>query len=70
MAIFPLSICGISRAKGHSVVAQIAYDTHCQLSNERTGEKLEWSKLQSNESLRSITSGKVNCLWDSCELYE
>jgi hypothetical protein len=44
MAIFYLSILPISRARGHSVVAQIAYDTHCKLTNERTGEKLDWSK--------------------------
>jgi len=44
MAIFHLSIRPISRAKGHSAVAQIAYDTRCKLMNERTGEKLDWSK--------------------------
>ena len=44
MAIFHLSIRPISRAKGHSAVAQIAYDTRCKLTNERTGEKLDWSK--------------------------
>ena len=44
MAIFHLSIRPVSRAKGHSAVAQIAYDTRCKLTNERTGEKLDWSK--------------------------
>jgi len=44
MAIFHLSIRPISRAKGHSAVAQIAYDTRCKLTNELTGEKLDWSK--------------------------
>ena len=44
MAIFHLSIRPISRAKGHSAVAQIAYDTRCKLTNERTGEKHDWSK--------------------------
>ena len=44
MAIFHLSIRPISRAKGHSAVAQIAYDTRCKLMNERTGETLDWSK--------------------------
>jgi hypothetical protein len=44
MAIFHLTIRPISRAKGHSAVAQIAYDTRCKLTNERTGEKLDWSK--------------------------
>ena len=41
MAIFHLSIRPISRAKGHSAVAQVAYDTRCKLTNERTGEKLD-----------------------------
>jgi hypothetical protein len=44
MAIFHLSIRPISRAKGHSAVAQIAYDTRNKLTNERTGEKHDWSK--------------------------
>jgi hypothetical protein len=44
MAIFHLSVRPISRAKGHSGVAQIAYDTRCKLTNERTGEKHDWSK--------------------------
>ncbi|MBE2203527.1 MAG: MobA/MobL family protein [Chthoniobacterales bacterium] len=44
MAIFHLSIRPISRAKGHSAVAQIAYDTRSKLTNERTGEKHDWSK--------------------------
>ena len=44
MAIFHLSIRPISRAKGHSADAQIAYDTRCKLTNERTGEKHDWSK--------------------------
>lgn len=44
MAIFHLSIRPISRAKGHSAVAQIAYDTRCKLTNECTGEKHDWSK--------------------------
>ena len=44
MAIFHLSIRPISRAKGHSAVAQVAYDTRCKLTNERTGEKHDWSK--------------------------
>jgi hypothetical protein len=44
MAIFHLSIRPISRAKGQSAVAQVAYDTRCKLTNERTGEKLDWSK--------------------------
>jgi hypothetical protein len=44
MAIFHLSIRPISRAKGHSAVAQIAYDTRSKLINERTGEKCDWSK--------------------------
>lgn len=44
MAIFHLSIRPISRAKSHSAVAQIAYDTRCKLTNERTGEKHDWSK--------------------------
>jgi hypothetical protein len=44
MAIFHLSIRPISRAKEHSAVGQIAYDTRCKLTNERTGEKLDWSK--------------------------
>ena len=44
MAIFHLSIRPISRAKGHSAVAQISYDTRSKLTNERTGEKHDWSK--------------------------
>ena len=44
MAIFHLSIRPISRAKGHSADAQIAYDTRCKLTNERTGETHDWSK--------------------------
>jgi MobA/MobL family len=44
MAIFHLSIRPISRAKGHSAVAQVAYDTRCKLTNERSGKKLDWSK--------------------------
>jgi hypothetical protein len=44
MAIFHLSVRSISRAKGHSAVAQIAYDTRSKLINERTGEKHDWSK--------------------------
>jgi hypothetical protein len=44
LAIFRLSIRPISRAKGHSAVAQIAYDTRSKLTNERTGEKHDWSK--------------------------
>ena len=44
MAIFHLSIRPISRAKGHSAVAQVAYDTRGKLTNERTGEKHDWSK--------------------------
>jgi hypothetical protein len=46
MGIFHLSIRPISRAKGQSAVAQIAYDTRSKLTNERTGEKLDWSKQQ------------------------
>ena len=38
------SIRPISRAKGHSAVAQVAYDTRFKLTNERTGEKHDWSK--------------------------
>jgi hypothetical protein len=44
VAIFHLSIRPISRTKGHSAVAQIAYDTRSKLTNERTGEKHDWSK--------------------------
>jgi len=44
MAFFHLSIRPISRAKGRSAVAQIAYDTRSKLTNERTGEKHDWSK--------------------------
>ena len=44
MAIFHLSIRPISRAKGHSAVAQVAYDTRSKLTNERTGEKHDWSR--------------------------
>jgi hypothetical protein len=44
MAIFHLSIRPISRAKGHSADAQIAYDTRCKLTNSRSGEKHDWSK--------------------------
>jgi hypothetical protein len=44
MAIFHLSIRPISRAKGHSADAQIAYDTRCKLTNSRRGEKHDWSK--------------------------
>ena len=44
MAIFHLSIRPISRAKGHSAVTQAAYDTRGKLTNERTGEKHDWSK--------------------------
>ena len=44
MAIFHLSIRPISRAKGHSAVAQIAYDTRCKLTNDGTGQKHDWSK--------------------------
>jgi MobA/MobL family len=44
MAIFHLSIRPISRAKDHSAVAQIAYDTRSKLTNERTGERHDWSK--------------------------
>jgi hypothetical protein len=46
MAIFHLSIRPISRAKGHSAAAQIAYDTRSKLTNERTGEKHDWSKCK------------------------
>lgn len=48
MAIFHLSIRSISRAKGHSAVAQIAYDTRRKLTNERTGEKHDWTKQKSD----------------------
>ncbi len=48
MAIFHLSIRPISRAKGHSAVAQIAYDTRSKLINERTGEKHDWSKQKAD----------------------
>jgi hypothetical protein len=48
MAIFHLSIRTISRAKGHSAVAQIAYDTRCKLTNERIGEKHDWTKKKSD----------------------
>jgi hypothetical protein len=44
MAIFHLSIRPISRAKGHGAVAQIAYDTRCKLTDDRTGQKHDWSK--------------------------
>jgi hypothetical protein len=44
MAIFHLSIRPISRAKGHTAVAQISYDTRCKLNSERTGENLDCSK--------------------------
>ena len=44
MAIFHLSIRPISRAKGHSADAQIAYDTRCKLTNSRSGEKHDWSR--------------------------
>ena len=44
MAIFHLSIRPISRAKGHSAVAQIAYDTRCKLTDDRTGQEHDWSK--------------------------
>jgi hypothetical protein len=44
MAIFHLSIRPISRAKGHSADAQIAYDTRCKLTNSRNGERHDWSK--------------------------
>jgi MobA/MobL family len=44
MAIFHLSIRPISRAKGHSADAQIAYDTRCKLTNSRSGEEHDWSK--------------------------
>jgi hypothetical protein len=44
MAIFHLSIRPISRAKGHSADAQIAYDTRCKLTNSRNGETHDWSK--------------------------
>ena len=44
MAIFHLSIRPISRAKGHSAVAQIAYDTRCKLTDSRTGQKHDWSE--------------------------
>lgn len=44
MAIFHLSIRPISRGKGHSAVAQIAYDTRSKLIDERTGQKHDWSK--------------------------
>jgi MobA/MobL family len=46
MAIFHLSIRPISRAKGHGAVAQIAYDTRCKLTDDRTGQKHDWSKHQ------------------------
>lgn len=48
MAIFHLSIRTISRAKDHSAVAQIAYDTRSKLTNERTGEKHDWSKQKAD----------------------
>lgn len=48
MAIFHLSIRTISRAKGHSAVAQVAYDTRCKLTNERTGEKHDWTKQKAD----------------------
>lgn len=44
MAIFHLSIRPISRAKGQSAVAQVAYDTRGKLTNKRTDEKHHWSK--------------------------
>lgn len=44
MAIFHLSIRPISRGKGHSAFAQIAYDTRIKLTDERTGQKHDWSK--------------------------
>jgi len=44
MAIFHLSIRPISRGKGHSAFAQIAYDTRTKLTDERTGQKHDWSK--------------------------
>ena len=44
MAIFHLSIRPISRGKGHSAFAQIAYDTRSKLTDERTGQKHDWSK--------------------------
>jgi hypothetical protein len=44
MAIFHLSIRPISRAKGQSAVAQVAYDTRGKLTNKRTDEKHDWSK--------------------------
>ncbi len=44
MAIFHLSIRTISRGKGHSAFAQIAYDTRTKLTDERTGQKHDWSK--------------------------
>ena len=48
MAIFHLSIRPISRAKGHSAVAQVAYDTRCKLTNERTGETHDWTKQKAD----------------------
>lgn len=44
MAIFHLSIRPISRGKGHSAFAQIAYDTRSKLTDDRTGQKHDWSK--------------------------
>jgi hypothetical protein len=42
--IFHLSIRPISRAKGQSAVAQVAYDTRGKLTNKRTDGKHDWSK--------------------------
>ena len=39
-----MSIRPISRAKGRRAIAQVAYDTRCKLTNERTGERHDWAK--------------------------
>ncbi len=59
MAIFHLSIGPISRAKKRSAVAQIAYDMRCKLTNERTGEKLDWSKHKQDVIQWQIIGPKI-----------
>jgi hypothetical protein len=59
MAIFHLSIRPISRAKGHSAVAQVAYDTRCKLTNSRNGEKHDWSKQKQDVIEWQIIGPKI-----------
>lgn len=44
MAIFHLTAKVISRGKGHSAMAKAAYNAGCQMEDERTGEKHDFTR--------------------------